>query len=179
MKKLFIFFIVLISLVVVAGCKKQPQANSNTEKQENLTVFTETKDKEKEMPAIKITDDSEFKITNSENNPITLDKEKYTIEGQSSENTNKILVNEKEITFKAGEKNWFHTVSVGNGNLKLGKNELNFKALDQDGNIIGKESRTIVINNNTDSLAATGTPYLIYLLNSIIALIGGSLFIKK
>lgn len=183
MKKIALFLVALVGLVVIAGC------NSN---RKSVTKFT-PEGEVSETPAvsetiIKVKDEgskanpapielktetstvsetqTKFEITSLAKNISDSKKGYHVIEGTTPENTAKVLVNDTPLgKYKAGETQWSYIAAVSLGNLKKGDNKFTVKALDKDGKQLAAEAFTItyagaetaaLVNTGSNSLALAG-----------------------
>jgi len=184
MKKLAVFLIVLVSLVIVAGCNtsKKTVTRFTTEEEEtngSTTTVTKVGDETKTEPAkIEIpADDGEenevaFAVTSPEGKVVNTDKGYHLIQGTTPKNTDKILVNGTAVTkYKAGNTQWNYIAAASLGTLNKGRNFYTVKALDAKGNELGSKNFTIVYKDISDAkLASTGSNSLFIAL--IISIIG-------
>lgn len=184
MKKLAIFLIVLVSLVVIAGCntskKTVTRFTTDTEKEDtngSTTTVTKVGDDTKAEPAkieIPAVDSEDNEVTVSDNTAgngvvfavtsptekvVDTDKGYHLILGTTPKNTDKILVNGNAVTkYKAGSTQWNYIAAASLGTLKQGRNYYTVKALDDKGNELGSASFTINYKGLVNTtLAGTGT----------------------
>jgi hypothetical protein len=195
MKKLAVFFIVLISLVVIAGCnhsqKTVTRFSSETDEDTGTkTTITKLEDASKTEPAaIEITakdivkdtavvaspkpeKEIPFAITYPTTTNIESDKGYHLIQGTTPKNTDKIKVNGQVLNkYKAGVTKWNYIAAASLGTLQKGQNYYKVSALDNNGNELGSKSFSINykgIENGT--LAKTGNNSI--LLSMVISVIG-------
>lgn len=185
MKKLAIFFIVLIGLVVIVGCStsKKTVTNFSTKKEDNGTTTTVTtlkKEDKTEPTPIAIstnnttatssttgtTDTTKFAITSLTQDTLATNKGYHLIQGTTPKTTSKITVNGYALSkYKAGETKWSYIAATSLGTLKKGTNYYTVSALDSSGNKIVSKNFTIVYNGTgTGTLTSTGNNSLALLL---------------
>jgi len=197
MKKLAVLFIVLISLVVIAGCNTSKKtvtrfSSDSDETGDNGTTTTITtldNDTETETAAaIEIPDtdeeetneeedsesedDAVFAVTVPSGDSVVSDKGYHLIQGTTPKNTDKILVNGNAVTkYKAGSTQWNYIAAASLGTLKKGQNNYTVKALDEDGDELGSKSFTIVYKGiENGALANTGNSSILF--SIVLALVG-------
>lgn len=190
MKKLAVFFTVLISLVVIAGCNntKKTVTRFSTEEVGNGTKTTITEIKEDKSPEIEPIeipvipeeeeinekDTVEFAITSHAGEIVNSDKGYHLIQGKTPNNTDKIMVNNYELNkYKSGEKKWSYVAATSLGNLKKGENLYVIQAFDKKGNEIASKNLTIIYKGiESGALVDTGTGLNLIILMTLIGLIG-------
>jgi hypothetical protein len=175
MKKLAVFFIVLIGLVVIAGCnnsKKTVTKFSTDESSENGTKTIITKvDEEKKTDTtsiditakgedaqdVKSAEDVKFAVTSPSTTTLKSDKGYHLIKGTTPANTDKIFVNDILLSkYKAGSTEWNYIAAAALGTLKKGDNTYAIRAEDKDGNELGSETLAISYKGINGVLASTG-----------------------
>jgi hypothetical protein len=176
MKKLAVFFIILISLVVIAGCNSSKKtvtkfsADDATDTSADTAKTTITKVDEKgktdttaiNIPAVIKTapvNDVKFAVTTPSSDIAKSDKGYHLIQGTTPADTDKILVNDVPLSkYKAGTTQWNYIAAVSLGNLKKGDNAYTVKAVDKDGNVLGSQDLTIFYKGiDSGALASTGS----------------------
>jgi len=195
MKKLAIFFIVLISLVAIAGCKSSQKtvtrfSSETDEDTGSKTTITKVEDDSKTEPiaidipaddtakdkvavvSSKSEKDVPFAITYPTTTTIESDKGYHLIQGTTPANTDKILVNGQVLNkYKAGTTKWNYIAAASLGTLQKGQNYYKVSALDNNGTELDSKSFSINykgIDNGT--LAKTGNSSI--LLSIVISIIG-------
>lgn len=188
MKKIAFFFILLISLVIIAGCNNTRKSvtrfapeSSDKETEEKVTI-TKVEDEEDktEMPPIDITGingedvmekEVPFKITSSNSKRIESAKGYHLIEGTTPKNTDKIIVNGYALSkYKSGETQWSYIAAVSLGTLKKGENNFTVKAVNERGSTLASESFVILYGgNDVGILAPTGNNLNLALLIGFMA----------
>lgn len=189
MKKLAIFFVVLLSLLVIAGCNESNKKVTRFAEEDmgpngTKAIITPLDEKEPSPEVIEIKNaneneeeegDSEegsdptvnltaFEITSFDEEEVATSKSYHVISGTAPENTAKILVNDFALSkYKAGDTKWSYIAATSLGTLKKGNNIFTFRALDEDGEEIGRRSLTISYEGKSNGvLADTGGNTLIY-----------------
>jgi len=175
MKKIALFLIVMVSLVVVVGCNNNKKSVTRfTPEGEVVTTTPETtiqlkeEDVEKaELTPIELKEDAKssevvdgvkFEVVSLAKNITQSKKGYHLIEGTTPANTAKILVNDFPLSkYKAGETKWSYIAAVSLGNLKKGDNNFVVKAVDADDKELGSKTFTITYQGiESAKLAATG-----------------------
>lgn len=186
MKKIAFFFILIISLVIIAGCNNTRKSvtrfapeSSDRKTEEKVTITkVEDEDKKVEPIAIDITGingeeerEVPFKITSSNSKRIESTKGYHLIEGTTPKNTDKIIVNGYSLSkYKSGETEWSYIAAVSLGTLKKGENNFTVKAVNERGNTLDSESFTILYGgNDVGILTPTGNNLNLALLMSFVA----------
>jgi len=199
MKKLAVFFIVLISLMVIVGCNQSqktvtrfsPDDDTNSDNGSKTTITkidngANTKPAQIEIPSSgKTLPNAEFAVTYPASDSITSDKGYHLIQGTTPNNTDKVLVNGKALTkYKPGNTKWNYIAAASLGNLTKGINNYTVTSMDKNGVELGSKSFTIdykgieapVLASKT--LAQTGfDSILISLLIAIFGFFGISKFV--
>ncbi len=184
MKKLAVFFIVLISLVVIAGCNntKKTVTRFSTEDTGNGTTTTITEIKEEvtmepiEIPVVSEEDEGdavEFAITSHAGEKVNSDKGYHLIQGVAPSNAYKIMVNNYELNkYKRKEGKWSYVAATSLGNLKKGDNLYTIQALDKKGDEIASKTLTITYKGiDSGSLVDTGSGLNLVILMTLFGLI--------
>lgn len=181
MKKLAVFFIVLISLVVIAGCNntKKTVTRFSTEDSGNGTTTTITEIKEEvtmepiEIPVASEEDDVKFAITSHAGEKVNSDKGYHLIQGVAPSDAYKIMVNNYELNkYKQKEGKWSYVAATSLGNLKKGDNLYTIQALDKKGNEIASKTLTITYKGvDSGSLVDTGSGLNLVILITLFGLI--------
>lgn len=176
MKKIALFLITLVGLVVIAGCNSNrktvtrftPEGEvSETPAVSETIIKVEDGNKKTDPAPIELKTETnaaaaqpqtKFEVTSLAKNISDSKKGYHVIEGTTPENTAKVLVNDTPLgKFKAGETKWSYIAAVSLGNLKKGDNKFTVKAQDKDGNQVGAETFTITYAGaETAKLASTG-----------------------
>jgi len=176
MKKIALFLIVMVSLVVVVGCNNNkksvtrftPEGETETATPETTVQLKEDGVTKTELTPIELkTEDSEkkevedgvkFEVTSLAKNITQSKKGYHLIEGTTPANTAKLLVNDYPLSkYKAGETSWSYIAAVSLGNLKKGDNKFVVKAMDADDKELGSKTFTITYQGiESAKLAATG-----------------------
>jgi hypothetical protein len=185
MKKLAVFFIILISLVVIAGCNNSKKTvtkfssdeasdtSETTSDDGTKTIVTKVDEKGKTDPAaieIPVTDDAKstvkstpaedvkFAVTTPDTDTIQSNKGYHLIQGTTPADTDKIFVNDVALSkFKSGATQWNYIAAASLGTLKKGDNIYTIKAVDKDGNTLGAQDITITYKGIENGvLAPTG-----------------------
>lgn len=191
MKKLAIFFTVLVGLVVLAGCStsKKTVTSFSSDKEDNGTKTTVTtlkkEDTTSKQKPIAIstkdtssaTDTTQFAITSLTQDTLTTSKGYHLIQGTTPKKTSKVTVNGYALSkYKAGETSWSYIAATSLGTLKKGTNYYTVSALDSSGNKIATKNFTIVYNGtNNGSLTNVGNESL--LLSLALAIFAPLLFL--
>jgi hypothetical protein len=181
MKKIALFLMVMVSLVVIVGCNNNkktvtrftPEGEVETATPETTVQLKDDGTAKTELTPIELNTDTAKKDVVKETNPatdvqfevtslaknITQSKKGYhLIEGTTPANTAKILVNDYPLSkYKAGETSWSYIAAVSLGNLKKGDNKFVVKAVDVDDKELGSKTFTITyLGVESAKLAATG-----------------------
>lgn len=183
MKKIALFLVTLVGLVVIAGCnsnrksvtKFTPEGEVSETPAVSETIIKVKEEGEKANPApIELKSETsavseaqtKFEITSLAKNISDSKKGYHVIEGTTPENTAKVLVNDTPLgKYKAGETKWSYIAAVSLGNLKQGDNKFTVKAQDKDGNQVAAETFTItyagaesakLVSTGSDSLVLAG-----------------------
>ncbi len=175
MKKLALFIIVLISLVVIAGCnhsKKTVTRFSSNEDDSTKTTVTKIDNGEKVKPIpIKISDstdnvkkDVEFSVTSPATKIMNTNKGYHLIQGSTPSTTNKILINNKSLSkYKSGETQWNYIAAASLGTLQKGRNYYKVIALDKNDKELATENFTIIYKGiENGALISVGNNSWIY-----------------
>jgi hypothetical protein len=185
MKKLAVFFIVLISLVVIAGCNNSKKTvtkfssdeasdTSDTSADGTKTIVTKVDDKAKTDPAaieipakdsadtaVKSTPvaDVKFAVTTPATDIVKTNKGYHLIQGTTPAGTDKVFVNDIVLSkYKSGATQWSYIAAASLGTLKKGDNIYTVKAVDKDGNVLGAKDITITYKGiDSGVLASTGS----------------------
>ena len=186
MKKLAFFFIVLISLMVIAGCNNSRKSVTRFGPGENGTTTTITKVGEEETDPTpmeingtnvmedKMEDNIKLAVTSLDKKVVESNKSYHLIRGSTPKNTSRIIVNDYTLRkYATSETQWSYIASVSLGTLKKGENNYTVRAIDSGGNEIASETFTIVYNGNaTAMLANTGNSLNLSLLITLISIFG-------
>jgi hypothetical protein len=182
MKKLAVFFIVLISLVVIAGCNNSKKTvtrfssdeTDDTTADATKTTVTKVDDNTKAdqtainipvtdsaAPIIKVApvNNVKFAVTTPATDITKSDKGYHLIQGTTPENTDKVLVNDVPLSkYKSGTTQWNYIAAASLGTLKKGDNAYSIKAVDKDGNVLGSQDLSISYKGiDNGVLASTGS----------------------
>ncbi len=177
MKKIALFLIVMVSLVVIVGCnnnKKSVTRFTPEGETEGAASETTVQLKDEEVAKVELApielkaDDAiapsdltggvKFEVVSLAKNITQSKKGYHLIEGTTPANTAKVLVNDYPLSkYKAGETSWSYIAAVSLGNLKKGDNKFVVKAVDADEKELGSKTFTITYEGvESASLAATG-----------------------
>lgn len=201
MKKLAVFFIVLVSLMVIAGCntsKKSVTRFSSNESSNGVTTTITKIDNGDEMntavieipetnedadeDAIKTTksDSGEavFAVTSPADNTLITDKGYHLIQGTTPKNTDRILVNDSIISkYKAGGTQWNYIAAASLGTLLKGENSYTVSAFDKNGKTLGTKNFTIIYKGiDNGALADTGSGNWLLILSISFAICSALFF---
>lgn len=203
MKKLALFLVAAISLVLITGCggsRKNVthfEDDSSTEKTsgtETTVEITKIEDEIKsdptpiEIPTTSADDSSEvvseviseaiFKITSPSESEVESTNGYHLIKGVAPKGTHKVMVNDYTLSkYLPGDKDWSYVAALSLGTLKKGENEYTVKALDRDGKELGSESLSIHYKGENEVvLAETGSPLSLAIL---LSLTGGAFLNRK
>ena len=185
MKKLAVFFIVLISLVVIAGCNNSKKTvtkfssdetsdasdTSDSSADGTKTIVTKIDDKVKADPAaIKIpakdnadtavkstpVADIKFAVTTPATDTVKSNKGYHLIQGTTPAGTDKVFVNDIVLSkYKSGATQWSYIAAASLGTLKKGDNIYTIKAVDKDGNVLGTKDITITYKGADSGVLAS------------------------
>jgi len=178
MKKLAFFFIILIGLVVIAGCnqtRKSVTRFSTDDEGETVveevkedegpkTTITQLENGEKaelepiEIPAQNNESAVKFSVTSLNKSILETDKGYHFIEGTTPASTEKIVVNGYTLNkYKPGDTKWNYIAAVALGTLKQGENNYTIRAFNADGNELGSENFSIMYSGiEAGKLVSTG-----------------------
>lgn len=199
MKKLAIFFIVLIGLVIIAGCNTSQKTvtrftSDSVDDTGSKTTITKVEDGSKtepvaiEIPAKDIATDDvavtntapekeiPFAVTNPSTTTVESNKGYHLIQGTTPKSTDKITVNGQVLNkYKAGSTKWNYIAAASLGTLQKGQNYYKISALDSSGNELDSKSLSINYKGiESGTLANTGNSSI--LLSIIISTIGYMIF---
>ena len=201
MKKIALFLIVMVSLVVIVGCNNSkksvtrftPEGEVETATPETTVQLKEEDVGKAELTPIELKEDAKssevadgvkFEVTSLAKNITQSKKGYHLIEGTTPADTAKLLVNDYPLSkYKAGETKWSYIAAVSLGNLKKGDNNFVVKAVDADDKELGLKTFTITYQGiESAKLAATGMDsmslaFLITLL--AIGFMGFKSFVRK
>ncbi len=194
MKKLALFFIILVSLVILAGCNRSEYEKVKAGKVKDSIETTIKKVKEGESKKIspftmKIPTNDLLASNNTENKEsitinkpderfIKTDNNYYVISGTTISKTQSISVNGIKIkNYKAGNKNWKYIVSTSLSNLKKGRNKYKIQSLNEKGEVLSEIEQIIDYSGNKEGkLVSVGSPLII---NLFIAIFVAGVTTKK
>ncbi len=198
MKKLAFFFIILISLTIIAGCnstrkkvthfssQKGESVIENAEEDDAKTTITTLNNGEKaELEPIEIPASNEegveLSVTSMEKNSIESDKGYHLIQGTTPKNTTKIVVNEYPLNkYEAGETEWSYIAAVSLGTLEKGENHYTIRAIDAEGNEIASENFSILYNGiDSGALVPAGSNLNLVFILTVIGIFGFYSFRKR
>ncbi|MBN2096638.1 hypothetical protein JW752_04580 [Candidatus Peregrinibacteria bacterium] len=178
MKKLAFFFIILIGLVVIAGCNQTRKSVTRfSTDDEGKTVIEEVKEDEGpkttitqldngektepvpiEIPAQNDEEAVKFAVTSLSKSVLETDKGYHFIEGTTPATTEKIVVNGYTLNkYKPGSTKWSYIAAVALGTLKQGENNYTVRAFDAESNELGSETFSIMYSGiEAGKLVPTG-----------------------
>ena len=193
MKKLAFFFIILVGLIVIAGCSQTRKSVTrfSTDKS-GKTIVEEVKNNgptttitkvdngdKAELEPIDIPvktdgEDVEFAVTSMEESVMETDKGYHFIEGTTPSSTVKIAVNGYELNkYKPGNTKWNYIAAVALGTLRQGENNYTIQAFDANGDEIDSENFSIVYSGiEAGKLVPTGNGLTLTLILTIIGTFG-------
>lgn len=196
MKKITIFFTILISLTVIVGCQNTKNQSSNRtakKNQEDNTKIVMLNDNAKndsdvvsklnkiDLNTAQADEESRFLILYPKEKVLNTKKRYQLIKGTASKDTSKILINGYKLNkFKKGDNKWNYIAALKLGTLKEGSNEYKVQALNDKDEIINEDSFTIIYQNqNTSSLVSSGPNSMLLLILSLFISTSLFTFIKS
>lgn len=172
MKKLIFVFLVLITLVVIAGCqarrdKETLHFDPKIETADQSVTTITPLDKEEKGPltigTIKANNSVEIggpdlAITSFEGETVETSKGYHVIRGTTPRNTAKVMVNDYTLhKYYPGQTLWSYIASAAIGTLSEGENSYTVRAFDKEGNEIDSTTLTLVYTPPViPSLPSTG-----------------------
>ncbi|MBU1017650.1 hypothetical protein KKA33_01325 [Patescibacteria group bacterium] len=179
MKKLAFFFIILIGLVVIAGCNQTRKSVTRfSTDDEGETVVEEIKEDEGPTTTVTQLDNGEkvelepieisannneetvkFSVTSLDKSIVETDKGYHFIEGTTPATTEKIVVNGYTLNkYKPGSTKWSYIAAVALGTLQQGENNYTVRAFDAENNELGSENFSIMYSGiEAGKLVPTGS----------------------
>lgn len=133
----------------------QEDAASDADNNQDSDASDTQADSESQRNKIKLA------VTSFIGNSLKTTRNQVEIQGIAPLQAQRLTINGKETDqFSPGEKDWAHTVSIAEGNLKAGKNSYSVIAMDENGGVLDTLNFNINYQSpdSTDQLPSTGLP---------------------
>ena len=147
MKKLLFVFVIVLAVVLIAGCNAR-RDNAEFETGDTTTVITPL-DGEDAETIDALADDGEeasgeLTVTAPEDGSLTTNVGYYLVKGTAPTNAHSIIVNGYTLQkYRPGQTEWRYIASMGIGTLQEGGNDYTVRALDKAGDEIADATFSI------------------------------------